>query len=144
MSRRILVTGGAGFIGSHLCDALVDRGDEVIAMDNLITGNVDNVAHLIGRPGFRFGLSLLSRRLHYGLCVVIDAIKLLTRNSAFFKIFPQDPDGIAGCPCLFYLFLGAIHRLVIGIGMIGETVHIKNNKGGAAIMSQMGDDRANA
>jgi dTDP-glucose 4,6-dehydratase len=54
MSRRILVTGGAGFIGSHLCEALIGRGDEVVAMDNLITGNVDNVAHLIGEPGFRF------------------------------------------------------------------------------------------
>jgi len=51
---RVVVTGGAGFLGSHLCDALVARGDEVVALDNLVTGNVANIEHLIGRPGFRF------------------------------------------------------------------------------------------
>lgn len=51
---RMLITGGAGFIGSHLCDRLVAGGHSVIAMDNLITGNVDNIAHLIGNPNFRF------------------------------------------------------------------------------------------
>jgi dTDP-glucose 4,6-dehydratase len=51
---RALVTGGAGFLGSHLCDALLERGHEVVAMDNLITGSMDNVAHLFGRPGFHF------------------------------------------------------------------------------------------
>ncbi len=51
---RILITGGAGFIGSHLCDYLIAGGHDVIAMDNLITGNPDNIAHLIGNPRFRF------------------------------------------------------------------------------------------
>lgn len=51
---RILVTGGAGFIGSHLCDRLLAEGHRVIAMDNLITGNTDNIAHLNGRPDFEF------------------------------------------------------------------------------------------
>jgi dTDP-glucose 4,6-dehydratase len=51
---RILITGGAGFIGSHLCDRLLDQGHEVIAMDNLSTGSVDNVAHLAGHEHFRF------------------------------------------------------------------------------------------
>ncbi|NLP04859.1 SDR family oxidoreductase [Candidatus Fermentibacteria bacterium] len=51
---RILVTGGAGFIGSHLCDALLAAGHEVIALDNLITGSTDNIAHLAGNPRFRF------------------------------------------------------------------------------------------
>ncbi len=51
---RILVTGGAGFIGSHLCDRLLAEGHSVIAMDNLITGNTDNIAHLNGRPDFEF------------------------------------------------------------------------------------------
>jgi dTDP-glucose 4,6-dehydratase len=54
MSGRILVTGGAGFIGSHLCDALLERGLEVVAMDSLITGSLDNLAHLAGRPDFLF------------------------------------------------------------------------------------------
>ena len=51
---RILVTGGAGFIGSHLCDRLLAEGHEVIAMDNLITGSADNIAHLAGRRDFQF------------------------------------------------------------------------------------------
>lgn len=51
---RILITGGAGFIGSHLCDRLTSEGHEVIAMDNLITGSLDNIAHLQTRDGFRY------------------------------------------------------------------------------------------
>lgn len=51
---RVLVTGGAGFIGSHLCDALIARGDEVLCVDNLLTGNAANVAHLSDHPRFCF------------------------------------------------------------------------------------------
>ena len=51
---RALVTGGAGFIGSHLCDYLLEQGWEVIAMDNLITGNIDNISHLAGNSRFTF------------------------------------------------------------------------------------------
>ncbi len=51
---RIVVTGGAGFLGSHLCRALLDRGDEVVAIDNLITGATENVEGLFGRRGFTF------------------------------------------------------------------------------------------
>ena len=51
---RVVVTGGAGFLGSHLCESLLDRGDEVVVLDNLVTGNKANIAHLFGRPGFAF------------------------------------------------------------------------------------------
>ena len=51
---RYLVTGGAGFIGSHLADALVERGDEVVALDDVSTGALVNIAHLVGRPDFTF------------------------------------------------------------------------------------------
>jgi nucleoside-diphosphate-sugar epimerase len=51
---RIVVTGGAGFLGSHLCDALLDRGDEVVAVDNLVTGAQRNVDGLQERAGFTF------------------------------------------------------------------------------------------
>ena len=51
---RILITGGAGFIGSHLCDRLLEAGHDVIAMDNLMTGKVDNIAHLAGNEDFHF------------------------------------------------------------------------------------------
>jgi dTDP-glucose 4,6-dehydratase len=51
---RVLITGGAGFIGSHLCERLLDMGNEVICVDNLITGSPDNIAHLFGKKGFLF------------------------------------------------------------------------------------------
>lgn len=51
---RILITGGAGFLGSHLCDRFVEYGDDVVCMDNLITGHMDNIAHLIGKANFQF------------------------------------------------------------------------------------------
>jgi dTDP-glucose 4,6-dehydratase len=51
---RILITGGAGFIGSHLCERFLDNGDEVICIDNLITGNADNIAHLFPNSRFSF------------------------------------------------------------------------------------------
>ena len=50
---RTLITGGAGFIGSHLCERFLAEGHAVICMDNFLTGTPENVAHLIGRPGFR-------------------------------------------------------------------------------------------
>jgi UDP-glucuronate decarboxylase len=50
---RILVSGGAGFIGSHLCESLVKEGHDVTAVDNLITGSRDNISHLLSSPSFR-------------------------------------------------------------------------------------------
>lgn len=54
MEKKILITGGAGFLGSHLCDRFLMEGWHVIAMDNLITGNPDNIGHLFGNEKFRF------------------------------------------------------------------------------------------
>jgi len=51
---RALITGGAGFIGSHLSDMLLEQGHEVLILDNLSTGSIDNIAHLKGRPGFEY------------------------------------------------------------------------------------------
>jgi dTDP-glucose 4,6-dehydratase len=51
---RIVVTGGAGFLGSHLCEKLLDRGDHVVCLDNLVTGDISNIEHLFGRAGFTF------------------------------------------------------------------------------------------
>ena len=52
--ERTLITGGAGFLGSHLCDFFIAKGHHVICMDNLLTGSMDNVAHLIGHERFSF------------------------------------------------------------------------------------------
>jgi dTDP-glucose 4,6-dehydratase len=51
---RIVITGGAGFLGSHLCDRILNMGHEVICLDNLLTGSVDNISHLLGEKRFRF------------------------------------------------------------------------------------------
>ena len=49
---RILITGGAGFLGSHLTDALIAKGNEVIVVDNFVSGSKDNIKHLEGNPNF--------------------------------------------------------------------------------------------
>lgn len=53
-SKRILVTGGAGFLGSHLCDRLVAQGHDVICVDNFFTSQKVNIAHLLSKPNFEF------------------------------------------------------------------------------------------
>ncbi len=63
---RAVVTGGAGFLGSHLCEALLARGDEVVCLDNFLTGSPDNVAHLTPNPGFRLVRSDVTDYLHVG------------------------------------------------------------------------------
>ena len=52
--ERTLITGGAGFLGSHLCDYLIEKGHEVICIDNLLTGNMENISHLLGHKRFSF------------------------------------------------------------------------------------------
>jgi dTDP-glucose 4,6-dehydratase len=52
--ERTLITGGAGFLGSHLCDYLIEKGHEVICIDNLSTGNMENISHLLGKKSFIF------------------------------------------------------------------------------------------
>jgi dTDP-glucose 4,6-dehydratase len=61
---RYVISGAAGFIGSHLCDRLIEAGHQIIALDNLITGHRENIAHLEGRPGFSF--------LQHDVCEPID------------------------------------------------------------------------
>lgn len=54
MSKRVLITGGAGFLGSHLCERYLSEGFEVVCMDNLLTGRMQNIEHLLPRPDFTF------------------------------------------------------------------------------------------
>jgi dTDP-glucose 4,6-dehydratase len=60
----VVVTGGAGFLGSHLCEQLLGRGDEVVAVDNLVTGSLDNLAALFGQEGFVFQHQDVSNHVH--------------------------------------------------------------------------------
>ncbi|MCS6991182.1 MAG: SDR family oxidoreductase [Chitinophagales bacterium] len=64
MSKRILITGAAGFIGSHLCDRFVQEGFDVIGMDNLITGDLQNIEHLFPKSNFSFYHHDVSRFVH--------------------------------------------------------------------------------
>ena len=68
--RRVLVTGGAGFLGSHLCERLVARGDEVLCVDNFYTGAKENVAPLFGQAGFE----LMRHDVTFPLYVEVDEI----------------------------------------------------------------------
>ena len=69
-TQRILVTGGAGFVGSHLCDRLVENGNDVICLDNFFTGNKRNIAHLLGQPNFE----LVRHDVTFPLYVEVDQI----------------------------------------------------------------------
>jgi len=68
--KKILVTGGAGFLGSHLCDRLVARGDDVLCVDNFFTGSKANLAHLMGKPNFE----LMRHDVTFPLYVEVDEI----------------------------------------------------------------------
>src|SRR6056300_2027021 len=64
MMPRVLITGAAGFLGSHLCDRFIAEGMEVLGMDNLITGNMENLEHLMGHPKFIFYNNDVSNFVH--------------------------------------------------------------------------------
>ena len=68
LRKRILVTGGAGFLGSHLCERLLADGHDVICVDNFFTGTKDNIAHLLANPYFE----LLRHDVTFPLYVEVD------------------------------------------------------------------------
>src|SRR6201999_2804709 len=80
---RVLVTGGAGFVGSHLTDLLLAQGDEVIGIDNLITGRIQNVAHLQSRPRYTF--------IHHDVTVPLNIVGPIDR--IYHMASPASPVG---------------------------------------------------
>lgn len=70
MKKRILITGGAGFLGSHLCDKLIEQGHEILCVDNYFTGSKKNVEHLMGHPRFE----LMRHDVTFPLYVEVDEI----------------------------------------------------------------------
>jgi nucleoside-diphosphate-sugar epimerase len=71
---RVVVAGGAGFLGSHMCDHLIGRGDSVICLDDLSTGSPDNVAHLAGNDRFTLIVTDVSEKLELGSDDAVDAV----------------------------------------------------------------------
>ncbi|MGC9079829.1 MAG: GDP-mannose 4,6-dehydratase, partial [Nanopusillaceae archaeon] len=70
MPKRILITGAAGFIGSHLCERLLNEGNEVICVDNFFTGSKDNIKHLLGNPYFE----VIRHDITFPLYVEVDKV----------------------------------------------------------------------
>ena len=77
MKKRILITGGAGFIGSHLCEKLLNEGNEVICVDNFFTGSKQNIIHLLSDPYFE----IIRHDITFPLYVEVDEIY----NMIFFQ-----------------------------------------------------------
>ena len=84
MSKTILVTGGAGFIGSHLCEKLIGRGDTVICLDNLLTGSQKNIAHLLSKSNFYF--------LNQDTCKLFKNRKFNKIDEIYHLASPADPN----------------------------------------------------
>ena len=72
--KRVVVAGGAGFLGSHLCDRLIERGDSVVCVDDLSTGTRENVAHMIGHERFRLVVADVSEKVEVDEAVPVDAV----------------------------------------------------------------------
>ncbi|WP_409462966.1 NAD-dependent epimerase/dehydratase family protein [Amycolatopsis sp. GA6-003] len=92
---RYLITGGAGFIGSHLTEHLLARGDEVVALDNLSTGTLDNLAGVAGHPGFRFVRGSITDPNAIESCMAgIDAVFHLAAAVGVFTILDKTMDSL--------------------------------------------------
>ncbi|MEY2567827.1 MAG: dTDP-glucose 4,6-dehydratase [Actinomycetota bacterium] len=100
---RVVVTGGAGFIGSHLCEELLADDHDVVAVDNLLTGRIENVAHLFGRDGFSFLKHNVSEYIH--VSGPVDAILHFASPAS-----PADFERIP-IPILKVGSLGTLHAL---------------------------------
>src|SRR6478672_2605772 len=99
---RVLVTGGAGFVGSHLCDALLAEGNHVVCVDNLLTGSLRNIAHLKNEPRFEFAQKNVNEPFDFG---AVDYV--------FHFASPASPDDYMehGIPTLKAGSLGTFHSL---------------------------------
>src|SRR4030042_3158288 len=82
--KTVLITGGAGFIGSHLCERLVKRGDIVICLDNLLTGSQKNIAHLMSRNNFSF--------FNHDVCKPFKSRKIAKIDEIYHLASPADPN----------------------------------------------------
>lgn len=118
--KTILVTGGAGFLGSHLCERLIDRGDKVICMDLLSSGAVENIKHLVSHPSFRLMKQDIS--LPFSLEEPIDEIYNLA--------CPASPDFYQKDPIhtLKTNFLGMLNILELALEKQAKVLHTSTSE----------------
>jgi UDP-glucose 4-epimerase len=127
---RALITGGCGFIGSHLAEALVQRGDHVTVVDDLSTGRFDNVAHLVGRPRFQFVIeTILNEAVMDRLVSECDIIYHLAAAVGV-ELIVHDPvrvieTNIKGCEAV--MRIGARYRKKIMLASTSE-IYGKNDR----------------
>src|SRR3990167_9691291 len=96
MNKTILVTGGAGFIGSHLCDKLVEQDNVVICLDNLLTGSQKNIAHLLSRKKFFF--------VDQDACLPFRSKRFTKIDQIYHLASPADPNVNSQVSYMFYPF----------------------------------------
>lgn len=96
MKKVIIVTGGAGFIGSHLCDRLVKHGDTVICLDNLLTGSQKNIAHLLSKPNFHF--------INHDACRPFKSRRFAKIDEIYHLASPADPNVASPVSYMSYPF----------------------------------------
>lgn len=117
-SKKILVTGGAGFIGSHLCKRLHDMGNEVICMDNFFTGSRENISELIPSPRFR----LIEHTVEKPYFISVDQIYNLACPASPIH-YQQDP-----IKTFKTSILGAMHMLGIAKSCKARMLHASTSE----------------
>ena len=127
---KALITGGCGFIGSHLAEALLNRGDEVTVVDDLSTGRFQNVEHLVGRPGFRFAIETITNETVMDRLVSECDIIYHLAAAVGVELIVQDPvrvieTNIKGCEAV--LRIGARYRKKVMLASSSE-VYGKSNE----------------
>jgi len=125
---RALITGGCGFIGSHLAEALLDRGDEVTVVDDLSTGRFENIEHLVGRPGFRFAIETITNETVMDRLISECDIIYHLAAAVGVELIVKDPvrvieTNIKGCEAV--LRIGARYRKKVMLASTSE-VYGKN------------------
>lgn len=120
---KALITGGSGFIGSHLAEALLDRGDAVTVVDDLSTGRFENIAHLVGRPGFQFAIETITNETVMDRLISECDIIYHLAAAVGVELIVKDPvrvieTNIKGCEAI--LRIGARYRKKVMLASTSE------------------------
>ncbi len=145
---RALITGGAGFLGSHLCELFLERGHEVICIDNFITGNPANIQHLIGREGFSFVKYDVTNYIHIVIAstseVYGDPLVHPQKEDYWGNVNPVGPRGVydeakrfaEAMTMAYHRFHGVETRIVRIFNTYGPRMRIKDGRVVPAFISQ--------